>query len=120
MSLITLLSDFGDTDYYVALLKASLFSQNDQISLVDVCHTIQAHDIMQASFFLNGIYKKFPIGTIHIALVNSFYSEHSELVVFEKEGYTFIGPNNGLFSLVFPLLDASTVYSVEESIEVDT
>lgn len=120
MSLVTLLSDYGTSDYYVALLKAALYSHNDDLTIVDVSHDIARHDIMEASFYMNSIYNKFPVGTIHVVSVNSFYSEQSELIVFEREGYYFVGPNNGLFSLVFPDLSEDQVYSAEESIDVDT
>lgn len=120
MNFVTLTSDFGITDYYVALLKAAIYSQNNEVTVVDITHQIQRHDIMEASFYLSSVYDHFPVGTIHVACVNTFYSGDSELIMFHHNGYSFIGPNNGLFSLVFPDLSADDVYKIDESIDVNS
>ncbi len=118
MSLVTLITDFGYKDYYTALLKAALYTYQPELTIVDISHDITRHDIMEASFFLKCTYNNFPKGSIHVVLVNSFYDDHSEVVVFEHNGHKFIGPNNGLFSLVFPELNKEEVHKLNG--EVDT
>lgn len=120
MNFVTLISDFGVTDYYVALLKAAIYSQNDDLTVVDITHHIQRHDIMEASFYLSSVYNHFPIGTVHVACVNTFYAGDSELIMFHHAGYSFIGPNNGLFSLVFPNLSETDVYKIDEPLDVSS
>ncbi len=119
MGLVTLISDFGDKDYYVALLKAAILRHDSSSMMVDVTHSIHRHDIMEASFFCQGVYSRFPLGTIHLVAVNSFYSVDSELIFFEREGHYFVGPNNGVFPLVFPDLDYSQVYKLQSNLDVD-
>ena len=119
MGLVTLITDFGEKDYYVALLKAALYSHLLDVKIVDVTHGIQRHDIMEAAFFLTGVYDKFPAKTIHIVAVNSFYADQSELIFFERNNQFFIGPNNGIFSLVFPELNINEVYRVPSYVDVD-
>lgn len=85
----------------MALLKASVLSRVGSVSFVDISHNIAAHDIMEASFYLRSAYNHFPVKSIHICAVNIHYSKDNSLVVLQKDGHFFIGPNNGLFSLVF-------------------
>ena len=114
MSLVTLTSDFGHTDYYVALLKAAIMRYEPTIAIVDISHHIQRHDIMEASFYLSSAYTHFPKGTIHIASINTFYSQKSELILLSYEGHFFIGPNNGLFSLVFPEVSNEHIFRLSD------
>jgi len=114
MQLITLTTDLGKDDYFVALLKAEVLSfAGVDVKFIDVSHSVDSQDIQQAAFFLRTTYDKFPPGTIHISCVYSYYSSNYEIIAFEREGYYFMGPNNGLFSLLFPDLREEDVYKVE-------
>lgn len=117
MSFVTLTTDFGTRDYYVSLLKASIFKAAPLSQIVDISHEIEAHDIMKAAYFINSVYNRFPLGTIHIAAVNSFYSRKFHFVLFEKDGFHFIGPNNGLFSLIFPDLKSSEIRKINHGVD---
>ena len=119
MSIITLITDFGSKDYYVALLKGQLLQAIPQATLVDITHEITPHDIMEGAFFLRSTYRRFPKGTIHIVGVNTFYEPNSRLIVFEHEEYFFIGPNNGLFSLVLNDVDESVMIEIADQDELD-
>ncbi len=100
MSIITLTTDFGSKDYYVALLKGHILRAFPKVTIIDITHDISAHDIMEGAFFLKSTYNSFPKGTIHFVGVNTFYDSANRLLVFNHDDFTFIGPNNGLFSLV--------------------
>lgn len=115
--IVTLLTDYGTDDYYVTLLKASLYTHVSNIEIVDISHLIKKQDIMEAAFFLSGVYGRFPVGTIHCALVHTFYHKHSNLIVFDHQGHKFIGPNNGLFSLIFDHIP-DPIYALDEPITV--
>ena len=110
MSIVTLITDFGSKDYYVALLKGHILSAAPKVKLVDITHEITPHDIMEGAFFLKATYNRFPKGTIHLVGVNTYYEPNSRIIVFKHEDYYFIGPNNGLFSLVLNEIDAEEVY----------
>ena len=115
MQIVSLTTDFGIADYFVADLKASILSQYSAIQFVDVSHQIASHDIMQAAYYIQNVRKSFPLGTIHIVAVYNYYSETSKFVAFEKEGHYFLGPNNGVFSLVFNDIDPSHVREIDGS-----
>jgi len=114
MQLVTLTTDLGKDDYFVALLKAEVLSfAGMDIGFIDVSHSVDSQDIQQAAFFLKTTYHKFPKGTIHVSCVYSYYNSNFEIIAFKKDGYYFMGPNNGLFSLLFPDLTEDEVYKVE-------
>ena len=110
MQIITLTTDAGLKDYYVASLKASLYSVLTNIILVDISHDIRPFDSSEAAFQLRSCYKDFPKGTIHIIgvdsepkLVNSANeasSQNSEpsypSILFFEEQY-FVATDNGFF-----------------------
>lgn len=113
MQIISLITDLGLVDHYTGLLKATILRQSEQVSFVDISHSVDSHDIQQAAYFLKAVVKQFPANTIHIISVYTSYSEDPEFVVFEFEGQYFIGPNNGVFSLVFSELDEAHIYKIQ-------
>lgn len=101
MAIITLTTDMGTRDYYVAALKGSIYSQLPDATLVDISHHIPPFDIAQAAFVLKNCYKDFPKGTIHIMGVNPESSKDVGHVIVSYSGQWFIGADNGIFSLLF-------------------
>ena len=112
MQIVSLTTDYGRKDYYVAELKASILTNKNDFTIIDISHEIDKYDIVQASFYLENAIKSFPKGSIHIVAVNCNYSRKSEYICFEKGEHFFIGPNNGIFSLMFDDLDESMVYTI--------
>ncbi|MDD3877580.1 MAG: SAM-dependent chlorinase/fluorinase [Bacteroidales bacterium] len=101
MPIITLTSDWGTKDHYVAAVKGSITSQIPDAVIVDITHDIKPFDIISASYVIKNSYPHFPQGTIHLIGVNTEASlEHSHIAVFH-DGHYFIGTDNGIFSLVF-------------------
>lgn len=99
--IITLTTDFGLQDYYVGVLKGTLLTHCADIQIVDISHTVKNFDIIQASFILQNAWYVFPDNTIHVLSVNNLGGEHQRYLVFEYEKHFFIGPDNGIFSLMF-------------------
>lgn len=113
MQIVSLTTDYGSKDYYVAELKASILSRKDDFNIIDISHNIDRFDIEQAAFFLVNTLPAFKESSIHIVAVNCNYKRKSEYICFEKNGHYFIGPNNGVFSLIFDDIDESKVYVVD-------
>lgn len=101
MSLVTLTSDFGQGDYYLPLIKGAILSQHNQVQLVDITHEIGSYDIVQAAFIFRNAWRSFPAGAIHLISVNDYYQENSRYLAIRHEGHYFIGPDNGIFTLIF-------------------
>src|SRR5437660_10217583 len=96
MVTITLLSDFGLTDPYVAEMKGVILSANPDLRIVDVSHGIERHNIAMGSFILETALPYFPLGSIHVAVVDpGVGTERLPLVVLCKLGAR-VGPGNGL------------------------
>ncbi|UCS93764.1 SAM-dependent chlorinase/fluorinase [Echinicola marina] len=100
MALVTFLSDFGDCDYYVPAVKAKMLSINPQLNIIDISHKIDTYDIAHAAFVLRSVYKDFPKGTIHLVALNSTSSITSGFIGIKLEEHIFIGPNNGVLSML--------------------
>ncbi|HNE51138.1 MAG TPA: SAM-dependent chlorinase/fluorinase [Chitinophagales bacterium] len=101
MAVITLLTDFGEKDYYVGLFKGDLYTANPSSKIVDISHAIPPYDIVTAAFFLKNVYEHFPKGTIHIARVYEQGVKMQKLLAAKYKNYFFIAPDNGLLTMVF-------------------
>jgi len=101
MPIVTLTSDFGLSDYYAAIIKGAMLCKNKELNIIDISHNVNPYDIVQGAFILKNAYSSFPEGTIHILSVNNFYAEKPVFLAIRHNGHYFIGPDNGIFSLVF-------------------
>lgn len=101
MAVITLISDMGSSDHYVAAVKGTLLAQLKTVNIVDISHDIQAFNILQAAFLLKNSYHHFPPGTIHIIGVVPEADEQTNHLAISYQGHYFIGADNGIFSLIF-------------------
>lgn len=97
---ITLLSDFGLQDEYVAVMKGVILAICPSARLVDITHLIAPQDVRSAAFVLHASYKYFPPGTIHLAVVDPGVGTDRRAVAIRIGAYYFVGPDNGLFSLI--------------------
>jgi hypothetical protein len=116
MPIVTLTSDFGQGDYYLPLIKGAILSQNEGLQLVDITHQIVAYDIVQAAFIFKNAWSSFPRGTIHLISVNDYYQESCCYLAVQHEGHYFIGPDNGVFTLIFDRAEVEA-YQLDTSAE---
>ena len=100
MAIITLTSDLGNKDSYLASVKGSIYSQLESAKIVDITNDITPFNIQQASYILRNCYQDFPKGSIHIIGVDDELSLDNEHVAVELNGHFFIGADNGIFSLL--------------------
>ncbi len=112
MKPVTLTTDFGLQGYYLAALKGAILEANPGLQIIDVTHQIKPYDIVQGAYVLQNAYHHFPEGTIHLISVDNLSAPLS-LIAFQKDGHFFIGPDNGIFSLVFDQLP-SDIYRLEK------
>ncbi len=101
MAIITLCSDWGTRDHYVAVVKGVILKLIPQAVIVDITHQVPPFNLNFASFIIRNIYHQFPPGTIHIIDINSDTPLTTSYLIVEKDRQFFIAPDNGLFSLVF-------------------
>ena len=99
--LITLTTDFGEADYFVAAMKGAIYSVNPVVELVDITHQIPPYDVYAAAFTLMCCYKEFPRDTIHLVVVDPGVGSSRRPIAAMTGDHSFIGPDNGVFSYVY-------------------
>ena len=99
MVVISLLSDFGLKDPYVAEMKALILSICPEAHVVDISHEIQKFDIRMGAFVLASAAPYFPQGTIHVAVVDPGVGTKRRPLIVETKRAFYIGPDNGLLTL---------------------
>ena len=128
-AVITLTSDFGYMDAYVAEMKGVILGINPEARLIDICHTVKAQNITQAAFILSTAYRYLPIKTIHLVVVDPGVGTERQAIILRTKHGTFVAPDNGVLSYVIQEYLNETVtehgkYSIKgknkpgESIEV--
>lgn len=95
---ITLTTDFGQSDWFVGTMKGVIANINPQVKVIDLSHGISAGDIRAGAFALMAAYHYFPAKTIHVAVVDPGVGSSRKGVVIETARYTFVGPDNGVLS----------------------
>lgn len=119
-SVITLTTDMGLRDYYVAAVKGALLSQCRNVRIVDVSHEITPFSIAEGAFVLRNAYPHFPKGSIHIFGVRPELDldEGVYHVLIEHDGHFFIGADNGAFSLMFEHIP-ERIFELELTQDID-
>lgn len=100
MSIITLTTDWGLRDHYVAAVKGAIYSRYHDAIVVDISHLVPPFDIIHASFILKHAYPNFPKGSIHVIGVNTQSGKDVSYIAMYSQGHYFIGADNGIFSLI--------------------
>lgn len=96
--IVTLLTDFGTRDYYVAAMKAVLIRENPQARLIDVTHNVPPQDILCGSITLERAVDGFPPGTVHLAVVDPGVGTDRRLIITRIRGQWVVCPDNGLIT----------------------
>jgi len=99
--LITLLTDFGDRDWFVASMKGVILSAHPDAHIVDLSHQITPHRIDEAAYFLSSCYREFPKGTIHVVVVDPGVGSARRAIVVKSRQYFFLAPDNGVLTYIF-------------------
>src|SRR5688572_1003632 len=100
MAIITLLTDSGESDHYVAAIKAKIISINPGIRIEDISHKIRPCDIGHAAFVLRSVFREFPKGTVHLIGVDSTGNRGDSFIAMQLEDHFFVGSDNGIFGLI--------------------
>lgn len=96
--IITLTTDFGTRDAYVASMKGVLLSLCPSATLVDITHEVPPQDIRAGAYLLDHACRWFPQGTVHLAVVDPGVGGARRPIAVRTERHTFVGPDNGLLS----------------------
>ena len=99
-AIITLTTDFGMADAYVAAMKGVILGINPEAKLIDICHTIKPQNIPQAAFVVSTAYRFFPPNTIHLVVVDPGVGTERRAIILRTPIACFVAPDNGVLSYV--------------------
>lgn len=100
MAIITLTSDFGIKDHYLAAVKGTIYTEIPEITIVDISHQVTPFNYNEAGYIIKNAYANFPKGTIHIIGVDAELSSTQQHIAMLFNGHYFICANNGILSIL--------------------
>ncbi len=111
--IITLTTDFGTRDHYVAAMKGVILSIAPEARIVDVTHEIEPHAVLQGAFVLRQVWSWFPPGTVHVGVVDPGVGSARRIILGRFAGRYLIAPDNGLATFVHRETPADAIHVVE-------
>ena len=110
--IVTLLTDFGLRDPYVAQMKAVISSVCPRTVIVDISHDVEKFNVRMGAFILASAAPYFPSGSIHVAVVDPGVGTKRLPIVVETKNFFFVGPDNGLLILAAQADGIRHVYQI--------
>ena len=98
--IVTLLTDFGSADSYVGAMKGVILRLFARATIIDLAHGLQPYAILQAAFLLEGAWREFPSGTVHVAVVDPGVGGQRKALALSAGEHYFVGPDNGVFTFL--------------------
>jgi S-adenosylmethionine hydrolase len=111
--LLTLTTDFGLDDAYVAAMKGVMLSIDPTLHFIDVTHGVAPQDVMEAAFVLREAAPYFPPETVHLAVIDPGVGTERQALAARIGEQFFVGPDNGLFSLLLDGAEPEAVVSLD-------
>ena len=112
MSIITLITDFGYKDQFVAQMKGEIYVNNPQSRVVDISHNISPFNIMEAAYILENSYKYFPENTIHIIDVDTEKNKEKKHIIVKLDNHFFVTSDNGIMSILSQNINFQEIYEI--------
>jgi len=101
--IISLLTDFGNRDGYVAAMKAVILRINPRATLIDLSHEIEPQNVQAGAFLLSSQSRFFPAGTIHVAVIDPGVGTKRRLLAVQATEQFYLAPDNGLLDFCIEL-----------------
>ncbi|MDW7773054.1 MAG: SAM-dependent chlorinase/fluorinase [Desulfobulbaceae bacterium] len=99
-NLITLTTDFGLQDAYVGEIKGAILRRNLNVTIIDLTHAIDVHDIRTAAMTIRSSYHYFPTGTVHMIVVDPGVGSQRNILAMLADDHIFIAPDNGTLTFL--------------------
>ena len=102
--IVSLLTDFGLEDHYVGVVKGRILKKLKKpvnVNFIDITHNVPPQNVKKAALSLYFSYKYFPEGTIFLVIVDPGVGTERRAIVVKTKNFTFVGPDNGVFSLIY-------------------
>ena len=112
---ISLITDFGNSDYFTGVMKGVILSICPDISIVDISHEIKPYNIAKAGFVLSKSYRFFPKGTVHLIVVDPGVGSSRKILIAQSPEHFFVMPDNGIISWILKDEGAVKVYELSDN-----
>ena len=99
--IITLTTDFGSNDHFVGTMKGVILDIVPEAQIVDICHSVQAFDVLDGALTISQAYSYFPNRTVHVVVVDPGVGTARRPIIASCDKYHFVAPDNGVLSLVY-------------------
>lgn len=100
-SIITLTTDFGLNDHFVGTVKGVILNIFPDVEIVDICHSVQAFDVLDGALTIAQSYSYFPSGTVHLVVVDPGVGSARRPILVTSDRHHFVAPDNGVLSMVY-------------------
>ncbi|MFL6548224.1 MAG: S-adenosyl-l-methionine hydroxide adenosyltransferase family protein [Povalibacter sp.] len=110
---ITITTDFGHQGPFVATMKGRILTQLPQARIIDVTHEVPVYWPAEAGFWLSRSYQYFPVGTVHVGVVDPGVGTKRDIIGVEADGQMFLAPDNGLLAPVIGRAASALIYRLE-------
>jgi S-adenosylmethionine hydrolase len=120
MQIITLTTDMGVRDHYVAAIKGAILKLSPAAVIIDISHTVRPFDVAEAAYYVSSCFEDFPEGTVHIIgvdsepMINFSGSEGSFPSILKFKGHYFISTDNGFFGSFLEDQQADEFYRIDD------
>jgi len=99
--IVTLTTDFGLSDHFVGTIKGIILNIAPDTEIVDICHAVQAFDVLDGAISIAQSYAYFPTGTTHLVVVDPGVGSARRPILASTDKYHFVAPDNGVLSLIY-------------------
>ena len=99
--IISLTTDFGSNDHFVGAMKGVILDIVPEAQIVDICHSVQAFDVLDGALTISQAYSYFPTRTVHVVVIDPGVGTARRPIVASCDKYHFVAPDNGVLSLVY-------------------
>ncbi len=100
MAIITLTTDFGEKDHSTGAVKGNIYRELEDVTIVDISHSVSPFNIQEGAYILKNAYKSFPEGSIHIIGIDAELTPEHKHIAMLLDGHYFISADNGIISLM--------------------
>jgi S-adenosylmethionine hydrolase len=99
--IVTLTTDFGLNDHFVGTIKGVILGIVPEAEIVDICHAVQAFDVLDGALAIAQAYSYFPTGTVHLVIVDPGVGAARRPILVSSDRHHFVAPDNGVLSLIY-------------------
>jgi S-adenosyl-L-methionine hydrolase (adenosine-forming) len=110
--IVTLTTDYGTNDHLVGVMKGVILSINPEVNIVDITHSVLAHDLLDGALAIGQAYKYFPAKTVHVIVVDPGVGTARRPILVSADNQYFVAPDNGVLSSVYDQAEALSVWNI--------